>query len=119
MLNHVGRYSFLGKDPFLILRSHGGKTIVQQAGSILLDVEKRNVKHFEVETPYLAAVVKGTKFTVTSGDEGASVKVTRGSVQKRLAPAPAAGIPVRAAAGTPASAAAVVASVCRIRVLIF
>ncbi len=26
-------------------------TIVQQAGSILLDVEKRNVKHFEVETP--------------------------------------------------------------------
>ena len=26
-------------------------TIMQQAGSILLDVEKRNVKHFEVETP--------------------------------------------------------------------
>src|SRR6476619_3963271 len=23
---HVGRYSFLGKDPFLILRSDGGKT---------------------------------------------------------------------------------------------
>jgi hypothetical protein len=40
-------------------------TIVQQAGSILLDVEKRNVKHFEVETPYLAAVVKGTQFRVT------------------------------------------------------
>ena len=40
-------------------------TILQQAGSILLDVEKRNVKHFEVETPYLAAVVKGTHFQVT------------------------------------------------------
>src|SRR5882724_3906292 len=26
-------------------------TIVQQAGSILLEFEKRNVKHFEVETP--------------------------------------------------------------------
>jgi len=39
-------------------------TIVQKAGSILLDVEKRNVKHFEVETPYLAAVVKGTQFRV-------------------------------------------------------
>ena len=26
-------------------------TILQQAGSILLEVEKRNVKHFEVETP--------------------------------------------------------------------
>src|SRR5262245_30303261 len=28
---HVGRYSFLGKDPFLILRSKGGKTIVDRA----------------------------------------------------------------------------------------
>src|SRR6202166_1176188 len=29
---HVGRYSFLGKDPFLILRARGGKTIVDRAG---------------------------------------------------------------------------------------
>ena len=29
---HVGRYSFLGKDPFLILRSHAGKTIIDRAG---------------------------------------------------------------------------------------
>jgi anthranilate synthase component I len=29
---HVGRYSFLGKDPFLILRSHQGKTIIDRAG---------------------------------------------------------------------------------------
>ena len=28
----VGRYSFLGKDPFLVLRSRGGKTIVDRAG---------------------------------------------------------------------------------------
>jgi anthranilate synthase component 1 len=28
----VGRYSFLGKDPFLILRSSDGKTIVDRAG---------------------------------------------------------------------------------------
>src|SRR6266498_2511061 len=28
----VGRYSFLGKDPFLILRSRNGKTIVDRAG---------------------------------------------------------------------------------------
>ena len=26
----VGRYSFIGKDPFLILRSRGGRTIVEQ-----------------------------------------------------------------------------------------
>ena len=28
----VARYSFLGKDPFLVLRSRGGKTIVERAG---------------------------------------------------------------------------------------
>src|SRR5262245_54073258 len=37
-------------------------TIIQRAGSIVLEVDKRNVKHFEVETPQLAAVVKGTRF---------------------------------------------------------
>jgi anthranilate synthase component 1 len=29
---HVGRYSFLGKDPFLVLRSRGGRTILESAG---------------------------------------------------------------------------------------
>src|ERR671939_1771098 len=28
---HVGRYSFLGKDPFLILRSRDGKTTIERA----------------------------------------------------------------------------------------
>src|SRR5882724_8424666 len=56
-------------------------TIVQQAGSILLEVEKRNVKHFEVETPYLAAVVKGTQFSVTVNAAGTSVSVRRGQVE--------------------------------------
>jgi ferric-dicitrate binding protein FerR (iron transport regulator) len=56
-------------------------TIVQQAGSILLEVEKRNVKHFEVETPYLAAVVKGTQFRVSVNAASTSVDVIRGQVQ--------------------------------------
>jgi hypothetical protein len=56
-------------------------TIVQQAGSILLDVEKRNVKHFEVETPYLAAVVKGTQFSVSVNAASTSVEVRRGQVE--------------------------------------
>jgi anthranilate synthase component 1 len=30
---HVGRYSFLGKDPFLILTSRDGRTIIDRAGS--------------------------------------------------------------------------------------
>jgi hypothetical protein len=56
-------------------------TIKQQAGSILLEVEKKNVKHFEVETPYLAAVVKGTQFRVTVSASGAKVDVVRGQVE--------------------------------------
>jgi hypothetical protein len=56
-------------------------TIIQRAGSILLDVEKRNVKHFEVETPYLAAVVKGTQFRVTINAGKTTVDVVRGQVE--------------------------------------
>src|ERR687897_969894 len=29
---HVGRYSFLGKDPFLVLRSRDGRTVIERAG---------------------------------------------------------------------------------------
>jgi hypothetical protein len=56
-------------------------TIVQRAGSILLEVEKRNVQHFEVETPYLAAVVKGTQFRVSVNAGSTSVNVIKGQVQ--------------------------------------
>jgi hypothetical protein len=56
-------------------------TIIQKAGSILLDVEKKNVKHFEVETPYLAAVVKGTQFRVSVSSRGTNVNVVRGQVE--------------------------------------
>src|SRR5436190_19497795 len=31
---HVGRYSFLGKDPFLILRARDGKTTMDRAGAV-------------------------------------------------------------------------------------
>src|SRR5689334_23274535 len=56
-------------------------TIVQQAGSILLEVEKRNVKHFQVDTPLLAAVVKGTQFRVTIEAGKTRVDVVRGQVE--------------------------------------
>jgi anthranilate synthase component 1 len=36
---HVARYSFLGKDPFLVLRSRGGKTTVERAGTITESAE--------------------------------------------------------------------------------
>ena len=31
---HVGRYSFLGKDPFLILRSRDGRTTIERSGVV-------------------------------------------------------------------------------------
>src|SRR6266508_475693 len=31
---HVGRYSFLGKDPFLILRARGGRTCIERSGAV-------------------------------------------------------------------------------------
>lgn len=56
-------------------------TIIEQAGSILIKAEKRNVKHFQVETPYLAAVVKGTQFRVDVGQKGSRVEVLEGKVE--------------------------------------
>lgn len=56
-------------------------TVLQQAGSILLDVEKRNHRHFEIATPHLAAVVKGTKFNVIVDDFGSRVGVRQGEVE--------------------------------------
>lgn len=55
--------------------------VVQQKGQIALDVEKRSRPHTYVHTPFLAAVVKGTSFTVTVTDQNASVSVDRGLVQ--------------------------------------
>jgi hypothetical protein len=56
-------------------------TIIEQAGSVLIRAEKRNVKHFQVETPYLAAVVKGTQFRVSVTNRGGRVEVTEGRVE--------------------------------------
>ncbi len=55
--------------------------ILQQFGTLLLKVEKQQQRHFEVKTPYLAAVVKGTTFTVNVDTAGASVHVLEGAVQ--------------------------------------
>ena len=61
-------------------KSPGTTNVLQQSGTILLDVEKRNVPHFEVETPYLVAVVKGTQFRVTVGQGESLVTVLAGQV---------------------------------------
>jgi len=55
--------------------------IVQKVGTLLLKVNKRPEQHFEVTTPYLAAIVKGTTFTVSVNAEGGAVHVVEGLVQ--------------------------------------
>lgn len=70
-----------GTQVQIIDRSGRRYTVVKQYfGTVAIEAEVRNVKHFEVQTPHLAAVVKGTKFVVRSGKDGAAVKVTRGHV---------------------------------------
>jgi hypothetical protein len=55
--------------------------ILQQAGSIVVKAQKRDVEHFQIETPYLAAIVKGTEFVVTLEPGTADVEVITGEVE--------------------------------------
>lgn len=60
----------------------GGYTrILEGAGLVEYDVDHRDVQHFAVQTPYLAAVVKGTRFRVKAQKGGGSVTVIRGRVE--------------------------------------
>jgi hypothetical protein len=56
-------------------------TVLQSAGTVSFDVEPRAVQHFIVETPHLAAVVKGTQFVVKSEGRTSRVDVSRGVVE--------------------------------------
>jgi FecR protein len=53
----------------------------QSVGNSIFKIKKKTTPHFGVQTPYLAAVVKGTTFSVTVTDSGAAVQVTEGRVQ--------------------------------------
>jgi hypothetical protein len=61
--------------------SRGIMQMIQDYGRAMFSIEKKTTPHFGVDTPYLAAVVKGTTFTVTVRKDGASVKVTEGVVE--------------------------------------
>lgn len=50
-------------------------------GVVGIDAGARNVQHFAVETQFMAAVVKGTAFTVRTDHTGTIVVVTRGNVE--------------------------------------
>ncbi len=73
--------------PAQVIPASGGRTmaqmtqVVSEAGTALYRIEHRATPHFRVQTPYLAAVVKGTVFSVTVNGTGASVQVTQGAVE--------------------------------------
>ncbi|NUS99517.1 MAG: hypothetical protein HOP96_00900 [Sphingomonas sp.] len=59
----------------------GFTRLIQQVGTMLYKVKHTGVPHFAVETPMLAAVVKGTSFTVVVDKDRAAVQVTDGIVE--------------------------------------
>jgi hypothetical protein len=61
----------------------GMTRIMQDLGSIVFQVNKQAQPHFRVDTPLLAAVVKGTTFTVSIGAVSDSVHVAEGLVEVR------------------------------------
>lgn len=55
-------------------------TVQEYFGDVAIDADVRNVRHFAVQTPYVAAVVKGTHFEVVTGPASSTVSVQRGQV---------------------------------------
>ena len=84
MLTHGTQTMMVGPNAVVTVPDSDGAgitTILQRAGEITFDVDRQKVQHFAVETPYLAAVVKGTRFTVSIENDGATVSVDRGLVE--------------------------------------
>src|SRR3546814_7530531 len=55
-------------------KSGGLWQIVESAGNIVFSIKKKLTQHFGVQTPYLAAVVKGTTFSVRSEEHTSELK---------------------------------------------
>jgi hypothetical protein len=76
----------IGPDTIIQIMDKEGRdytTVVNHLGTVSIDAEARNVEHFSVVTPHLAAVVKGTAFTVGTNQANSSLEVTRGEVLMR------------------------------------
>jgi hypothetical protein len=55
--------------------------VLQDWGNAIFQIEKKPNPHFGVRTPYLAAVVKGTTFSITVTEQGSSLQVIEGAVE--------------------------------------
>ena len=67
---------FAGPDSDSVLHR-----VVQDKGSAFYDVAPRESNKLRVETPYLAAVIKGTEFDVTVAGETSTVSLFEGRLQ--------------------------------------
>ena len=74
----------LAANTEIFIRDAAGQkmtSVMQAYGTVTIEAERRNVQHFSVQTPVLAAVVKGTQFTVIYSGGRAVVDVDSGVVQ--------------------------------------
>ena len=70
------------KSRIVLAAGSSNSTYVRQdAGSAFFSIGKRRAPHFEVDTPFLAAIVKGTAFRVNVNGAGAAVHVSEGAVE--------------------------------------
>src|SRR4051794_2265784 len=60
---------------------NGFTRVIQKVGTMLFRVQHTGVPHFAVDTPMLAAVVKGTTFTIIVDQNRSAVQVTQGVVE--------------------------------------
>ncbi|WP_291037536.1 FecR family protein [Hyphomonas sp.] len=68
-----------------VAESSGGMTTIRQdAGAAFYQVDSKAMPHFRVDTALLAAVVKGTGFTVSAGPDADVVHVAHGLVEVSL-----------------------------------
>jgi hypothetical protein len=58
-----------------------GPSLIQRAGVLLFDMESRESRDFVIETPVLAAAIKGTAFTITVETDHNLVNVAEGLVE--------------------------------------
>lgn len=82
-----GSDSMLVKGYSLVATAENGTdtrpvtTLHHKFGEITVDVRKRDYDQMTVKTPFMAAVVKGTKFTVKGSKRGSTLRVARGLVE--------------------------------------
>ena len=63
------------------VQATGMLQLIEEWGNAVFKIKKQAKPHFAVQTPYMAAVVKGTTFSITVGAEGASLQVIEGAVE--------------------------------------